>query len=298
MNRAQYLEQIMQDRQNAKNEVMQTVSKKDDELKGDMTLSHIATMLDGLADLITSNTQKVRILNHPKESLIKGKVSLEESDELMASFDDLEKSLCDSMCEMKDGIIEAVNSEKEVMVKNQVEIPEIEIPDKVKADILTMPKYVSEGFDKLYKAIKALELKVEVKPTDVTIPANDFTGLESRFNALETILKSILDKEVVEVGKPDFTPVESAIEGLNSILLDVRTNTGVQTSQTIKSSWDKSFDMKSKDMNTGFHYLSHSSGKKVVDYIEVTDSDNITYRRTFTFDADGDPITATMWTKQ
>lgn len=293
------MSQILADREKIKDGHYFDAQKKIENEKKDEGFGYIADMLDGLVELITGNTQKVRVLNLPAKQKVEGYVSLTDKDELLASFDDLEKSLCDEICEMKEEMVSAINSDKEVTVKNQPEPIEIEIPEKVTAIIETMPAYVEDLLIKVHKAVKELKLSVKVEPTKVVVPPNDFTALETRFKALETLLQSLLDKELPEIEQADFSPLETALSGIGKTLVEVKKNTGVQTSQTFKASWDKSFDMKSKDMATVFHYITHSpSSKKVVNYIEVTDTEGSTFRRTFSFDTDGDVISATSWTKQ
>ena len=281
---------VRQISQNNASQVQGAQESASHEEKEDRLFSTLAAFLDEHAGSITGSTIATRVLNLPKVQDVSGKVEVSNLTELAQKLGSVIEAIEGKETEFPD--VQKV--EGTVTVANQVVVPPTVIPPypkRTESAVVSLPKYVGETLDAILKALRTLDVKPEVT---VDVPAPQVSiDLESIASKLEEVALAVRETAPVEAPEPDFTPMLDALEAIRAVV-----DRPQMLPPSPKASWDKSFDMRSKDLPLTIHYITHSpSGKKVTDYIQVADGAK-NYRRTFTLDTDGDTIAASAWTLQ
>lgn len=246
---------------------------------------------------IELKNKNIKVINFPDIQKIKGTVSLEGIASVLLGLDRLLEAVKSQKVVFPD--IQMV--EGKVKVENQVTIPEVKIPEypkQIKAEVSSMPKYVQDELKNVVKSLKVLQdtLKsIDFKPkVDVNTTPEikiDLNGLQSQLEALLEAIQSINVSPTIQI---DIDEVKSAVERTTEAIKNIRFPV-----PNLKSSWDHSFEMQSKDLPATYAYTT-VAGKKVIDYIEVQALDGKTYRKTFTYDTDGttDIVAKSGWIEQ
>lgn len=244
----------------------------------------ITEALEDLGDKVT----KTRIVNLPSTQKITGTVQAPDLLEAMQLVGESVAALANKLdgLETKLEAMATSMTDKTVTVTNLHEAPTVTIPEypkQIKSEITALPKYVSEGLERIAKSLATQKpAQVTVEKTEVDLsPAIEMLG------ELQKLLSDLVDKKV----ETDYGPI---LNGLKEVTNSVN---GLEFPVTsFKSSWNHSYTMQSQDQPMTIAYTTVAS-RKVVSYVEVLIGTD-TYRRTYTYDSDGDAISATTWVKQ
>lgn len=174
----------------------------------------------------------------------------------------------------------------EVTVKNQIEIPKIDLPRyPTEIKVNNLVDY-SKKLDEIKQKLSEIKLNpnIEVK--------NQAPQVSIDLEGVKTLLESLTE----EIKRIQVTPE------VNIDLESVK-NASNETTQAIKelrfpipnfsSSYQKSLDMRAKDSNVTIHYDSNGNP----DYKQFVASDGNTYRKTITWTS-GSPTQVSGWIKQ
>jgi len=233
---------------------------------------------------VTNPQNKIRILNFPKTQRTKDVQTRDAIKSLQKQLQELQKATENIKLEIPD----KQQIEGSVRVENQIEIPEVKIPEFPKQlQIHSLPKYVSEKLDSIKKSVSALKLdpKIEVKQPEIKIDIDKISG------ELNNVLKAIEGLEVQPQVNVDLKTVVTACnkttEAINNLRFPV---------PNFQSSWQRSLTMQSEDLGKEYTWTT-DGGKDVIETISFVARDGKTYRKTYSYDGSGKVSSETAWTE-
>jgi hypothetical protein len=214
---------------------------------------------------------------------IRGEVSVDGLSALLLAIQELN----DSTQKNKLSLPETQKIEGEVLVTNQIEIPDFpEYPKSISVDNqIDYTKKLDEIKEELSKIEIKPEVNVETKASDVLI---DLSSIKS---GLESIVEEIKRIQVTPEVNIDLKGIEKSTkettQAIKSLSFPV---------PNFKSSWSHSLSMRADDFGKTFAYTTDGT-KKVVESITVNDEDGGTYRKTYAYSGDGsgDPVSESAW---
>jgi len=227
-------------------------------------------------------------VNFPDTQKVEGEVSVNGLTNLLHSLNELKIATKSNKLTLP----ETQKVEGEVTVKNQVNIPEVKIPEypkQIKTEVVSLPKYIGEKLDSIKKELSKIEVSpvvnVDNKAPQVTI------DLESIKSGLESIVEEIRRIQVTPKVNIDLDKVISATDkttkAINNLVFPV---------PNFHSSYDHSLTMRAEDMDKAYAYTTDGS-TKVIESITVRDVDGAQYIKEYTYSGDGtgDPVTESRW---
>lgn len=257
-----------------------------------------------LAFALSTQTTPVRVKNLPPVQKVEGEVTAR-----LRGMPDLMEMLAS----VREAIYETEAPEKEVQkveVTNPAAfpaIPEIPFPEDVAKAIKKLPALKAD-LESIETAIKAIDVAptVEVKAPVVNVDAPDLSAIERRLESLEEAVRDIPAPKPTKLG-----PVEELLKGIKYSLdtlvfpspqrlpLDSMGRVLVSSSASEDSLYLKSFDRDITTIYAIFDTPDDPTGqatKRLVDYMQFTDTDGTVYRKTFEYDTYGNPSAVPKWT--
>lgn len=283
------IQKIIEERQR-KEGALKSKEEKDGML--DHALTWIARFLDALMDKVLSHTFKSRVVNFPSVQKVSGKVEVLGLPEVKNTLSDVIEATRANKITLPD--VQTVSGS--VTITNFPESKEIKFPDypkQIKSDITSLPKYVGETLDEIKKAIKAIEIKPEVKVSaeapNVSVNLDQEKVIE-KLDELGNIFSQLDTTPQVNI---DLSSVMNGLVEVKQAILNLKFPV-----PNFKSSWSHSFDMRANDYGKTYTYTTVGGVKAIQTITTVIEGD--TYVKTFGYTSNDaeNPDTESAWIKQ
>jgi len=270
-----------------------------DAVNQDKLFTILALYLDHVVQELQEGKLNVDVKNFPTIQAVDGTVSVKNFEEINQTLDAIFAILVDSKVTLPE-VQKVVGS---VDVSNLPPPPDIKIPPypkQIKAEVVSLPKYLSDKLDNIASSFASLPAPVvnvpQYIPPDISIDLESVTNKLSEVAGLLQKMSMTQEKEEPLDLSPLVTSIEQVREQIKNQKFPV---------PNFQSSWQHSRYMQSLDGNMTYNNASISTPDatdgltthRVVTYLEFSDGVN-TYRQTFTYNTYGEVTNKTAWVKQ